>query len=788
MPAIKKKWIKASQDGGATTLDDDNDDTLGDEDKDHGSTAETVSSATSKPKKRPAQSSLPHNLLRGLDAEVLVEKRKRFTPPSELKLSEWLDNNLEKRTEETLYLPHLYKYYTELCQADGSDILDVPVFNRMVKEKFGKTFGVKETSVYKTLIKERKINMEKKKPGSGIKLKEIVHEAINHFGNPWSGVRFFALKQYIGTKYPALQIDLRPKLLKRTLEMGVQYGQIDLVKGIGMAGFYKLPGGEPPPKPKPKSKKEEGDEKSADDTNESKAPESAEEDKPEDSTENGEKKESGEETKKKKKYKHKKAEKISFSKLHHGNPEKMEDIFPLAITYQSAPKSASVPKIRKYIQDKYGEAVADARWRKAIDSGAEKGYWEHVSGSGITGSVHLLMDDFNPASDQIEDRICAALIACHEPKSASASQIKKYISQYHPDFKVDERPDKFKKALLRAVSKNMLVQLSGLGANGSFQLTSIFTPSPAILAGGDGSSDEEADYDSDEPAYVPRGTKSRGVPKPKTVQTVTASHKSVKSKVQKKPNASSKGRVRQAVNSYAESSDEESEKPVKKPKKKSSSKTKKKPSKATPKKQVDSDSPSDDEVEPEYTPRKSQSRGGSSVSETPVKASKKKAAKSSKVKTPKSAKKADSDDEEESSSVLDKASKSSYSSDEEKPPPSKVTLNKSSKKVVAPVVKEEPSPATSKNTKQTPKSSRKSVARSPSPVPKSQKSTKTPKEAAPSKRKVFVDSDEEDAGSEAEAEYTPRKSKSRGGETGGSTSDTKKSASKAKGKKSKSRK
>lgn len=89
MPAIKKKWIKASQDGGATTLDDDNDDTLGDEDKDHGSTGETVSSATSKPKKRPAQSSLPHNLLRGLDAEVLIEKRKRFTPPSELKLSEW---------------------------------------------------------------------------------------------------------------------------------------------------------------------------------------------------------------------------------------------------------------------------------------------------------------------------------------------------------------------------------------------------------------------------------------------------------------------------------------------------------------------------------------------------------------------------------------------------------------------------------------------------------------------------------------------------------------------------
>ncbi|CAG5118266.1 unnamed protein product [Candidula unifasciata] len=782
MPAIKKKWIKASQDGVATTPDDDNDDVLGDDDKDRGSVVENVSSVPSKPKKRPAQLSQQHNLLRGLDAEVLSEKRKRFTPPSELKLSEWLDNNLEKRTEETLYLPHLYKYYTELCQADGSDILDVPEFNRMVKEKFGKSFGVKETSVYKTLIKERKLNQEKKKTGSGIKLKEIVHEAINHFGNPWSGVRFFALKQYIGTKYPALQIDLRPKLLKRALEMGVQYGQIDLVKGIGMAGFYKLPGGEPPPKTKPKSKKEEGDEKSADDS-ETKAPESAEEDKPEDSTENGEKKDSSEETKKKKKHKHKKAEKISLSKLHHGNPEKMEDIFPLAITYQSAPKAASLPKIRKYIQEKYGETVPDTRWRKAVDSGAERGYWEHVSGSGITGSVHLLMDDFNPASEQIEDRICAAVIACHEPKSASANQIKKYISQYHPDFKVDERPDKFKKALLRAVSKNMIVQLSGLGANGSFQLTSIFTPSPAILAGEDDASEEEG-YDSDdEPTYVPRGTKSRGVPKLKAAAAVTVSQKSVKSKVQKKPAASNRGRARPAVSSYTESSDEESEKPVKKQKK--SPKGEKKLARAASNKPVDYYLSSDEEVQPEYAPRKSLATGGSRRNATPAKVSKKKAAKSSKVKTPRSTRKADSSDEEKPSSNLDKASKSSYSSDEEKSPPSKATPNKSSRKVAS-IVKEDPSPAADK--KQTPKSSKKPVAKPLTSPPKSQKSAKTTKEAAPLKKKTSVDSGEEDADSELELEYTPRKSKSRGGEKGGSADDTRKPAKKAKGKKSKSRK
>lgn len=50
--------------------------------------------------------------------------------------------------------------------------------------------------------------------------------------NQWSGVRFFTLKQYLATKYPALRLDQKPKTLKRALEMGVQYGQIDLVSCV----------------------------------------------------------------------------------------------------------------------------------------------------------------------------------------------------------------------------------------------------------------------------------------------------------------------------------------------------------------------------------------------------------------------------------------------------------------------------------------------------------------------------------------------------------------------------
>ena len=54
----------------------------------------------------------------------------------------------------------------------------------MIKKKFGKTFGIKDSSVYKSVLKER--NLNQRKAGGGVKLKEIAHEAIKHFGNPVS--------------------------------------------------------------------------------------------------------------------------------------------------------------------------------------------------------------------------------------------------------------------------------------------------------------------------------------------------------------------------------------------------------------------------------------------------------------------------------------------------------------------------------------------------------------------------------------------------------------------------
>lgn len=80
----------------------------------------------------------------------------------------------------------------------------------------------------------------------------------------------------------------------------------------------------------------------------------------------------------------------------HSDPQKVEDAFPLAITYQSDPKEASGSRIRMYITRHYGECNPE-RLKKALESGVEKGLWEQTKGSGASGTFHLLIDTFNPS-------------------------------------------------------------------------------------------------------------------------------------------------------------------------------------------------------------------------------------------------------------------------------------------------------------------------------------------------------------------------------------------------------
>lgn len=470
--------------------------------------------------------------LNKLDGEILLEKRKRTIPPDELKLAAWLDMNFEKKPEVSLSSKQLYAFYTDMCQQDGGGVVEINLFNRMLREKLGKEFGLKEDSVYKGLLKEGK---KIKKPTAkahtlGLKLKDIIEEALKASGNPTKGVRFAWIKKYIATKYPAFQIELKPSLLRAALERGVGYKKLELVKGIGFCGFYRLPGpSEIDEEPsKEKKKKSEGekegdlgmkDEDTGDVENGDKAEEKegidevkkkvVEGDDAEKSTEE-KVEDDAEKTEKKRKQKAKPKKKLDYKGIDHSNPQRIEEVFPLALTYQSDPKEASFSKIKKYIEKYYRKTDIEEKLRRALEHGCESGKWDRVSGSGKSGSFQLLVDSFNPEeTESMTDMVCSAIIACSEPKVASYLMIRKYISEYHPDFNIDAKPHKLKKAIERAIENKTLIQVSGLGMTGSFQLGEPFTPSPAILAWAD-----EEDYSSDDDdedardVYVVRKTKS----------------------------------------------------------------------------------------------------------------------------------------------------------------------------------------------------------------------------------------------------------------------------------------
>lgn len=193
----------------------------------------------------------------------------------------------------------------------------------------------------------------------------------------------------------------------------------------------------------------------------------------------------------------------------HGDPSRIEDIFPMALTYMSDPKEAPARKIISYINKYYPEVDTSDRLKTALDKGESQDMWQHIGGQGY----RLLLEEFNPGySSDRQDMISQAIIATHEPKTASAAMIKKYILQYHENFKIDERPFLFKKALERACSKNIIRQVSGLGSGGSFQLVKPFVPSPAILAGEIDDKAEFLDFndvpDDKDEIYIVRRTKS----------------------------------------------------------------------------------------------------------------------------------------------------------------------------------------------------------------------------------------------------------------------------------------
>jgi len=239
----------------------------------------------------------------------------------------------------------------------------------------------------------------------------------------------------------------------------------------------------------------------------------------------------------------------------------LENEFPGIFTWACNPKEASIPLIRKYLTKHYPDLdVVDnpKQFRKALESGENKGQLRRVTGQGFSGTF-ALVDEADKTGAKFEDALENAIIAMSEPKQVSVTTLRDYLSVYHPEYNTDQRPTVLKNALERSVAKGWLRQISGKGFAGTYRLMHPYYPSPRELWGKyfvekkekdesstpkrkatkrpAAESDSEEDSDDDEVLPTP---KKRGAPTPR--KTAAPTKKVAKKIVKKTKPAAKKGK------------------------------------------------------------------------------------------------------------------------------------------------------------------------------------------------------------------------------------------------------
>lgn len=496
--------------------------------------------------------------------QVIDGKRSRENNTGDSHLRDWLKKHFDESDETKIKLHDVAEEYYDQCAWDN-----VPAcshfhkFEKLVNDLFPKGVAVKGDSEYHGVIKPKKIRVAKVADGTP-KLSDIVCEVLGELNSPEKCISYRQLKAKLIEKHPERHLQIKDHKLLTCL--GISSKKIELVKGAGRCGYYSLPGHVEKKEKQKKTKKSSNDENkenvkedSAEDKDKSDSNDKSEdkddtaEDNDDDENKENEKNDDNAEDKKKEddksdkkksnkrkssssggavknKKKKKPANKIRYRKVViHSDPQRIEDCFAMALTFMGEPKEASVLKIKKYIEEHYDPSNLDGRMKKALESGLDKGYWEKISSGAQT--YQLTVDEFDPNWDEtLLGQILVAIVACTEPKQCSFGLIKRYVTEYHPEFKVVERPTKLKQAVERGIKKNIIRQITGIGCSGTFQLVNPFTPSPAIIQGQDTAddytddkSDSSAAEEEDEEeegyaldpkkfldAYVPRPSKRRG--------------------------------------------------------------------------------------------------------------------------------------------------------------------------------------------------------------------------------------------------------------------------------------
>lgn len=158
----------------------------------------------------------------------------------------------------------------------------------------------------------------------------------------------------------------------------------------------------------------------------------------------------------------------------------LEDLFPHIFTWVCEPKEASYGLIRKYIAKHYPKLSSDAPFKKALLNMVAKGQLDQITGKGANGTFQL-ENGAKKTGTVYEDPIEDAIIASNEPKDASITALRHYLSEFHKEYNVADRPKVLKNAIERAEAKGWLVRVTGKGFSGTFRLNYPYIPSPKDL-------------------------------------------------------------------------------------------------------------------------------------------------------------------------------------------------------------------------------------------------------------------------------------------------------------------
>uniref|UniRef100_A0A8C8DQP9 Heterochromatin protein 1-binding protein 3 n=1 Tax=Oryzias sinensis TaxID=183150 RepID=A0A8C8DQP9_9TELE len=161
-----------------------------------------------------------------------------------------------------------------------------------------------------------------------------------------------------------------------------------------------------------------------------------------------------------------------------GTQHRMDNILIEALRASSDKSGVSFKSLMKYLLDKHpGMELTKKTFfiKKALKKHLEKGTIKQLKGKGLSGSFVIGKQPAPPkkAPNKLEslgDALPLIITQLCEPKEASYNLIKKYLEQHFPSLNIENKPESLKTALVKAVEKGYLEQITGKGARGTFQL------------------------------------------------------------------------------------------------------------------------------------------------------------------------------------------------------------------------------------------------------------------------------------------------------------------------------